>query len=382
MSDLRIAVLTGKRGGFGAMKPLLRLITESNKMDLQLLVTDQHVNEKFGNTVKEIDEEFHVSAVIDMKQLDSEPLSRVKALGRCLNGMANIFNDLKPDVLILYGDRGEVLTTAIVATHFRVPIIHLQGGDISGNIDENIRHALTKLSHFHFTSCEESYERVLKMGEEPWRVYISGDNHIDLIVQKEYTKLSRLKDKYSLNDNGYIIFLLHPETTRNRDGYKDTSIVLKCLERTKKQIITIYPCSDHGFQPIIDAINDYKNNPNFLIHKNIVTKDFLGLMKNADLFIGNSSAGLIETSYFNLPTINIGNRQLSRKRPENVINCDFDEERILTSIDKSLHDTEFKNKVKQCSKQFGNGKAGEIIYQSLERINFKDKKILDKKFIN
>src|ERR1700689_768677 len=210
----KIMVLTGKRGGFGAMKPMLRLLRDDPAFELQLVVTDQHVSERFGRTVQEIETEFPVAAAVDMDQKDDKPESRARALGICLQGMADTLARLKPDLCVPYGDRGEVLAAATAATALNIPIAHIQGGDISGSQDEIIRHAVTKLSHLHFPSTEESAERIRRMGEEDWRIHVVGDNHIDLIAAGEYAQPAEVMRELGLDlTHPVIVVLQHSETT-------------------------------------------------------------------------------------------------------------------------------------------------------------------------
>lgn len=166
MSQRHIAVLTGKRGGYGAMKPLLHAIDNDPHFRLSLIVTDQHVNPRFGATATEIVRDFKIASAVDMEQEDGSALARARALGLCLNRMPGVLNELRPDILILYGDRGEVLATALASIHLGIPIAHLQGGDLSGNVDELMRHAMTKLSHLHFPSTLESANRIRGMGRK------------------------------------------------------------------------------------------------------------------------------------------------------------------------------------------------------------------------
>lgn len=373
----KIAVLTGKRGGYGAMKPLLRAIDSDQEMELQLIITDQHVNKNFGGTRIEIEKEFIIAAAVDMEQSDGDSSSRVKALGTCLYKMTDTLTNLMPDIIVLYGDRGEVLVTAIAAANLKIPIAHLQGGDVSGNIDELMRHSTTKLSHLHFPSTKESAERIIRMGEEEWRVQYVGDNHVDLIVSGEYMSFDELRSIYNVEEKKYIILLQHPETTRNRNNYNDIKVTLSSVLKRDMRLIIIYPCSDQGYDEIVSAIEEI-DDVNVSVHKNIDAYEFWGLMKSAAFMIGNSSAGLIETPYFNLPTINLGKRQVGRMHSTNLINADYIEEEINCAIDTIFMDEKFKTCVTECDKPFGDGYAWKRIHKVLSEIDINDV-LLDKK---
>jgi len=370
MSKVRhIAVLTGKRGGYGAMKPMLRAMDVDPAIRLSLLVTDQHVNPKFGSTITEIERDFTVAAAVDMEQVDGSSCGRSRALGVCLTKMSDVLADLAPDLVVLYGDRGEVLVTAVAAVTLRIPIAHLQGGDVSGNVDEVMRHAMTKLSHLHFPSTETSGQRILGMGEEPWRVEVVGDNHVDTIVAGSFTKPEELHARYDIPEGEMpIVVLLHPETTRVRDGYADMCSILDAVLAEGRRSFVVYPCSDHGYESIECAIEEYHGHPGLTLHKNIDAPDFWGLLNISSVMIGNSSAGLIETPYFHIPAINVGERQIGREHGSNVIHCGFEAVEIQAALDRALRDQGFLEMVARCEQPFGDGYAWRRIVSRLKQV--------------
>lgn len=376
-----IAVLTGKRGGFGAMKPLLRAMERDPDIRLSLLVTDQHVNPTFGATIAEIEREFTVAAAVDMEQTDGSPRSRSRALGVCLTKMADVLANLSPDILILYGDRGEVLATAIAAVTLRIPIAHLQGGDVSGNVDEVMRHAMTKLAHLHFPSTETSRRRILALGEEVWRVQVVGDNHIDLIVAGEYTDAATVRTRLNIPaDEAPIVVLLHPETTRVRDGYTDMRNVLEAVLSEGRRTFVIYPCSDHGYEDIIRAILEFENRSGVSVHKNVDAPDFWGLLAIAAVMVGNSSAGLIETPYFRIPAINVGERQHGREHGNNTIHCGYEYGELRAALDYALRNAEFRAAAATCTRPFGDGSAWRRIVERLKSVEL-EHGLLDKRLV-
>lgn len=380
MSQARhIAVLTGKRGGFGAMKPMLRALARDSDIRLSLVVTDQHVNPTFGATIAEIEREFTVAAAVDMEQVDGSSRARGRALGVCLTKMTDVLATLAPDILVLYGDRGEVLATALAAVTLRIPIAHLQGGDVSGNVDEVMRHAVTKLAHLHFPSTEASRRRILAMGEEAWRVEAVGDNHVDLIVAREYTDATTIRGRYDIRtDESPVVVLLHPETTRRRDGYADMKSVLDAVLGEGRRTLVVYPCSDHGYEDIIRAIHAFERHPGLSIHKNIDAPDFWGLLAIAAVMIGNSSAGLIETPYFRIPAIDVGERQKDREHGDNVIHCGFEPAELRAALSRALRDPGFARTVATGSLPFGDGYAWRRIVERLKSVDL-DAGLLDKR---
>jgi len=365
----KIFVLTGKRGGFGAMKPMLRLLRDAADLELQLVVTDQHVSARFGNTIKEVEQEFKVTAAVDMEQEGDAPHQRARALGVCLTRMSDVLAQLRPDICVLYGDRGEVIATAIAATNMGIPIAHLQGGDLSGSVDEQVRHAVTKLAHLHFPSTRDSGERIARMGEEPWRIHVVGDNHIDLIVAGEYAGREEVAQALDLDPaQPVLVVLQHSETTAPDAAYAQMVETLVPVRELGLQTVVVHPCSDVGFGGIIQAIDELAVGPRFRVRVNLEAPIFWGLLSMASAFVGNSSAGIIETPTFRLPTINVGRRQEGRLHAENVIHVPHERAAIAAALDRALHDADFRAKVKACSQPYGDGRAGERIVEVLKSV--------------
>lgn len=369
MTPRKIFVLTGKRGGFGAMKPMLSMLRDDPEFTLQLVVTDQHVNNKFGNTLTEVGREFPIAAAVDMEQQDDTALSRARAVGLCAKRMSEVLHELEPDVCVLYGDRGEVLATAMAATLLGIPIAHLQGGDVSGSLDEQMRHAITKLAHLHFPSTQESAERIKRMGEEPWRISVVGDHHIDMIVAKEFAPPEIIAKDLKLDLSKPVIVLLqHPETTAPGDASDQMMETLYAIRDTGHRTIVVHPCSDQGYEGILRAIEEIAQPPQFTVRVNLDAPIFWGLLNVASVLVGNSSAGLIETPSFRLPAINIGRRQEGRLCAENVIHVDHFRAAIEKALEKALHDTEFRRQVTNCTQPFGEGKAGKKVISVLRKV--------------
>jgi GDP/UDP-N,N'-diacetylbacillosamine 2-epimerase (hydrolysing) len=371
-------VLTGKRGGFGAMKPMLRLMQADPGVDLQLVVTDQHVSDRFGRTEKEVRQEFDIAAAVDMQQADASPESRACALGRCLEGVAHTLATLRPDICVLYGDRGEVLTTAVAATTLNIPIAHLQGGDVSGSLDDPMRHAVTKLAHLHFPSTEASARRIRAMGEEPWRIHAVGDSHIDPIVAGDYCAPDEVARELELDlSKPTLVVLQHSETTAPGDSYRQMVETLAAVRELGHQTVVVYPCSDAGYDGVIRAIGEIALPPQFRVRVNLDAPKFWGLLGFAAVLIGNSSAGLIETPSFHLPAVNIGRRQIGRLCAENVLHVEHDRDAIRAAIETALSGA-FRAKAAACSQPFGDGQAGRRVFDVLRDVPL-DRKLLLKR---
>ena len=363
----KIAVLTGKRGGYGAMKPMLRALDNDPTMGLSLIVTDQHINPIFGATRTEVERDFRIAAAVDLEQAGGSARQRARALGVGLSRMADVLDEIDPDILVLYGDRGEVLSTALAAVTMGIAIAHVQGGDVSGNIDDPMRHAITKLAHLHFTSTETSAARIRSLGEEPWRVQVVGDCHADPIVAGDYSDAATIRQRYGIaNDDRPILLLYHPETIALRDGGVDMRAILTTVLARGRRTLIVYPCSDPGYEEIVEAIEATPTSPVVSVHRNIDAQDFLGLLAIASVLVGNSSAGLIETPYFQIPAINVGGRQRGREHAENVIHCGHGEDEVAAALTTALDDQAFAARVAHCARPFGDGRAGERIVAALK----------------
>ena len=373
----KIAVFSGKRGGFGALMHLMKLIENDSETSLNLIVTDMHLSKFFGYTANEVKKFFKISAKIQLNQKNDTGLSRGIALGDCVTQTTKVLNKLKPDILVLLGDRGEVLSAAIAAMELNIPIAHILGGDLAGNRDGNRIHAISKLAHIHFPSSIDSFKRIINLGEEKWRVHNYGATYIDHIVKKKYTSNVQVRENLKIKkDEKYITCIQHPTTLNEDQSFIESNILFNVLKKTNFKIFLIYPCSDQGYLGVIKAINKFSLHKNFNIYQNIEALDIWGLMEGASLFIGNSSSGLMETPYFNLPAINLGMRQNGRVRDMNVINSKYEEAEIKIAIQKALSDS-FNKKLKN-NYIFGKGNASEKIFNIIKNIQI-DKKLIMKK---
>lgn len=363
-----IAVLSGKRGGYGAMKHLLRCIEADTSTELQLILTDQHLDARFGNTIDEVARSFKITGTAALNQVDGSATERAKALGRCTSLMADLLHDLGPDILVLYGDRGEVLATALAATTLNIPIAHIQGGDVTGSLDENMRHAITKLSHLHFPSTLESAQRILGLGEESWRVHIVGDSHLDCIAAGEFLDENEMRKSVGLTaKQQFAVVLQHPDATQPDWANEEMRLTLQAVLETDLELIVVYPCSDPGYEGIIAAINEFQWNPRIHVFKNLEAEVFWSLLAHAKFLIGNSSAGIIESPSFRLPVVNVGNRQLGRLAAENVIHSRSSLPELRAAISRARFDESFAATVSRCSQPYGDGSTGQRIFSIIKR---------------
>jgi UDP-hydrolysing UDP-N-acetyl-D-glucosamine 2-epimerase len=359
-SKKKIVFLSGKKGGFDAMLPFLKLIKEKNDFSLKVILTDQHLEKKFGETYKECAGEIGKKyiKIIKIFQKNDQAISRTIGMSILLKNLSNYINKYKPNLFLVYGDRVESLISAIVALNFNIPICHFQGGDLSGNIDEKIRHSITKLSDLHLTSNHQSLSRVIKMGENKSSSFAIGDSHVDSLYKLKVGKnrFNAIKKKYELQGK-YVVFLMHPDGFSKERNQKFCHQALSALKKVNLQTICIYPCTDIGYQGIILELKRFcKKNKRFKVYKTIRHHDFVNLLKNCLFFIGNSSSGIIESSYLKIPFINLGDRQKGRLHASNVVHSKFDQKSILRVI-KKTEKKKFQKKLKTVSFLYGKGKS-------------------------
>lgn len=367
-SRRRIAVFTGKRGGFGAMLRIMRLIRDDPATELKVIVSDMHLNQIFGQTIGEVRSQVNVDAIVDLADYGDTPLDRAQALGRCIERLAPVLVDIKPDILLLLGDRGESLAAAMCAAELGIVIAHIQAGDISGGLDDIHRHAITKLAHLHFSQNEQQRQRVIRLGEAAERVWNSGAPYVDNIVRGSYPAPKQALEAIGLPSVAeYFIVLQHPDTYRPELSYEHAAAILSVMTERKEDKIVVYPCSDPGFAGVIRAIEEIDGKPRFHIYRNIEAATFLGLLRGAKALVGNSSAGVIEAPYFALPFVNVGARQDGRETADNVVSCIGTPKSIRTGMAK-LDDPDFCAALKIIGQPFGDGYASERIFSVLKSV--------------
>lgn len=382
MAKKKICVITGTRAEYGILQILLKKIEESEKLELNLLVSGIHLLKKYGYTINQIKNDgFEVAKEIPMYEESELGIEHIgKAVGTSIINFTKAFVDLKPDLLIVLGDRYEPLAAVIAASTLSIPIAHIHGGDVTGIIDEHIRHAITKFAHIHFPGSIKSAKRIEMMGEEPWRIKMFGSLSIDAIFQ-EKDKLLTKKEiclKIGLNTSKEILVCVqHPDTYKYKEAGLQMRLTLEILKELNLQTVIIYPNNDPGSKLIIDEIEANREIPYFRIFKNLPRHVYLSLLKNADLLIGNSSSGSIETSIFKLPVVNIGPRELPRERGGNVIDVPHDYIKIKTAIKRARSD-KFKKMCQIVVNPYGDGTASNRIVEYLENLSLTEQ-LLEKK---
>ncbi len=375
----KIMILTGSRGEWGYIRPIMKLAKERDDVSIVLVVTNMHLLSNYGDSYKEIENDgFKIDYKINMSLDGYNHVTHAKSLGICLMGLPDIIDVEKPDWILLAGDRGEQLMGAIAASYTYTPVAHIQAGEVSGNIDGMARHAIGKLVHMHFASNQDAADRLAKLGEEEFRIFNVGAPQIDEMIQAKYTNLDELQDKLELQlDNGYILAVLHPVTEEAHKAGQQAEVFVNALNKINVPKVVILPNNDAGSILVKDAIMNNKHG-RYYIYSNLKREDYLGLLRNSACIVGNSSSGLLEAPTFKVPAVNIGRRQDMRFRGTNVIDVTFDEEEIIKAIEKAMSQ-EFRDYLMDnCTNPYGDGHSSERILNIL--VNTKvDEKWLVKK---
>jgi GDP/UDP-N,N'-diacetylbacillosamine 2-epimerase (hydrolysing) len=295
--------------------------------------------------------------------------------------MAQTWGKLKPDLVLVLGDRAEPLAATIAGAYMNIPVAHIHGGDacIGGNIDDSTRYAITKLAHIHFPATTKSAERILKMGEDGWRVYMVGSPALDAILNETLLSRGVLTERFKLDLSQPLILLIqHPVTTQVDEAPKQIRETLEAMREGGYPAILIYPNSDAGGRRMIKVIREYERYPFIKAFKSLPHREYLSLMKVASVIVGNSSSGIIDAPSFRLPAVNIGIRQEGRERGNNVIDVGHNKQEIIEAIKKALMDKEFLDGVKRCETPYGDGKASQRIAEILSNLEITPR-VLQKK---
>jgi GDP/UDP-N,N'-diacetylbacillosamine 2-epimerase (hydrolysing) len=366
-------VVTGSRADYGLLKKLMKLIDADSEMKLQIIVTGSHLSTKHGLTYKEIEKDgFQISFKVDIIKNIIGTQSIAKAMSKAQNEITKILSEIKPDLVVVLGDRYEILSAVISALLSGVPVAHIHGGEVTtGAIDDAIRNAITKMSHLHFTATENCKNRVIQMGEIPANTFNFGGLGVDalqsfnFLSQEEVEK--NLKKKFG---NKNLLVTYHPETISKKSASEQIQILLDALSR-KKDINLIFTGvnADPGSEEISRAINHFaRSNSNAKYYPSLGQSLYLSTLRYCDGVVGNSSSGILEVPSFKKGTINIGNRQLGREMAKSVINCELDSDLIAKSIDE-IYSKKFKAILSKVSNPYGQGGASLKILKEIKKID-------------
>ena len=327
----RIVFLTGTRADFGKLKALISILQKDENFEVHLFVTGMHMLSKYGSTWKEVEKLGCKNVYKFINQNYTDTMDHV--LGKTVTGLADYVKEIMPNMLIVHGDRVEALAGAIVGSLNNILVSHIEGGEVSGTIDDLIRHSVSKLSHIHFVANDESKKRLVQLGERNESIYVVGSPDIDVMSSTSLPSIKEVKDHYQIPFRDFNILMFHPVTTEVTRLRDDVKIIVNSVMASGDNFVVIYPNNDHGTEIILNEYARFQGSPKVKVFPSMRFESFLTLLKNADYVLGNSSAGVREAPHFGVPSINIGSRQNNRvlKQP-NIINCDVNEKEIKDAM--------------------------------------------------
>lgn len=326
----KVLFITGTRADFGKLKPLLQFVEGASNLELHLVVTGMHMMNAYGNTYLEVLREQYSHIYLVANQFFSEPMSSV--LGNTITLLSRFVSEIRPDMIVIHGDRLEALAGATVGALNNCLVCHIEGGELSGTIDDSIRHAVSKLSHIHLVANESAKNRLLQMGEDEKQIFIIGSPDLDVMQSHILPNLNDVKRHYEIDFSGYALSLFHPVTTEVGQMAQYAKNYFTALKQSDKNYVVIYPNNDMGTEAILHEIEKIKDLPQFRCFPSLRFEAFLVLLKNAQFIIGNSSAGIREAPFYGVPTVNVGTRQNKRLFAESIVNSGYDTDDILSVI--------------------------------------------------
>jgi len=391
---IRLCVFSGNRAEYGLLSPIIKNLNKSKKIKIFFIVSGSHVDKKFGETINEIKKDkIKIYQTIKLfnsnrnkDQIDYTP----KNISEIIEKYSTCLRKIKPNYNLVYADRFESFGATIASSQMNIPTIHIEGGDKTegGTLDDSVRHAMTKISHLHITTNENAKKRILKLGEEKWRVKNFGYSAMDYVKLKNYAKKNEIENKLNIKiTKPIVLFTQHPIPLENeniKDNFEKILNSIKRLSKLNIQIIITYPNSDYGGKRIIEKINKLKNIKNIKIVSSLGRYLYHGILalNNKSIKVvcaGNSSSGIKETAIFKCPVVNIGPRQNGRFRSSNVFDVKYNENHIYKIIFKCIYDEKIYKKCLKTKNLYGGGNTGKQITKFIENLNFSKTKILIKK---
>lgn len=354
----KVAIVTGTRGEYGIYESVMDAISGRQDLSYELVVTGMHLSRKFGNTIKEIIKDRRkIGAKVPMLKNEDTPAGMAKNLGVCVIGMAKAFEKMTPDVILVLGDRGEQLAAAIAGAHMNIPVAHLHGGEVSGTIDESIRHAITKFSHIHLPPTKRSAEYTERMGEKKENIHLVGAPGVDSVKNKGKMTRGEVAKFLGFDPSKRIILSLqYPVTTEFEQAGRNMGTVMDALIELNEQTAYIYSNSDAGYTKMMDAVEKKIKGAGkadkIKVFKSLPHEVYLSLMKNCSVMIGNSSSGVIEAPSCSTPYVLVGTRQQGREMADSIQEVGYDTDAIVKAARKAMDDESFKKLVKACEKPY------------------------------
>jgi UDP-N-acetylglucosamine 2-epimerase (hydrolysing) len=356
----KIVFITGTRADYGKIKNVIQGLQSQNYFNVSLFVTGIHNLKDFGSTYLQIISDNIKNITRYNNQKFNEPMDKV--FYKTCEGFSSFIKKEKPDLVIVHGDRAEALACAITACLNGIKVGHIEGGEVSGTVDEILRHSISKIANLHFVANEKAKKRLIQLGEDKKNIYVTGSPDIDVLLKSKLPSIDSVKKKYSINFKKYSIAVFHPVTTEFEKLDLQLKEYIVALKESGLNYVLILPNNDFGVKKILNYYKKITSN-NFRKLPSMRFECYLSLLKNSEFIIGNSSSGIIEAPYFGVKTINIGSRQKNRSKLNSIINCNFDKIKILNCI-KSLKIKKSSNKIKN---HYGNGESKKMFLKVLKQ---------------
>ena len=362
----KIVFVTGTRADYGKLKSIIKIVQNNNKFEAVVFVTGMHNLSSYGNTHTELNKDKIKNLFKFKNQVKNDSMDII--VSKTINVFSKFIKKINPDLIVIHGDRVEPLACAVVGSLNNILVAHIEGGEVSGTVDEILRHSISKLSHIHFVSNKKAKQRLIQMGEIPNNIFIIGSPDVDLMSSRHIPNLNIAKKRYKIKYNSFAILLFHPVVSKQKKNNlkKNTSILINAIKNSKFNYIVVFPNNDSGSNIILNAYKILKNKKNIKIFPSLRFEHYLSLLKASNFIIGNSSSGVREAPYYGTPTINIGNRQNKRSSSKSIINVDFKKNEIEKLIKK------FKERKITFKKQkeFGDGKADKKFVNIISKKSF------------
>jgi UDP-hydrolysing UDP-N-acetyl-D-glucosamine 2-epimerase len=391
---IKICIFSGNRAEYGLLSPIIKNLNESKKIKVFFIVSGSHVDKKFGETINEIKKDkikiYQTIKLFNSGRNKDKSDYTPKNIAEIVEKYSTCLRKIKPDYNLVYADRFESFGAIIASSQMNIPTIHIEGGDKTegGTLDDSVRHAMTKISHIHITTNDNAKKRIIKLGEEKWRVKNFGYSAMDYVKSKNYAKKSEIENKLKIKiTKPIILFTQHPipmENEKIQNNFEKILHSIKKLSKLNIQIIITYPNSDYGGKKIIEKINRLKGMKNIKIVRSLGRYLYHGVLalnnkKIKVVCAGNSSSGIKETAIFKCPVVNIGPRQNGRFRSSNVFDVKYDEKQIYETIFKCINDEKVYKKCLKTKNLYGGGSTGKKIKKFIENLKISKTKILIKK---
>lgn len=361
----KIVFITGTRADFGKLKPLIRAVEQHGDFEYSIFATGMHLLYRYGMTVEEIHKAGFTNIFAYMNQIHGEPMEMV--LANTITGLSRYLHEYEPDLLVVHGDRVEAMAGATVGALRNILVGHVEGGELSGTVDDLIRHSVTKLAHLHFVANEEAESRLLQLGEQSESIHIIGSPDIDVMLSDDLPEIEKVKEYYEIPFDTFAMVLYHSVTTEIGKVAGHVREMVDAILESKRNYVIIYPNNDTGSEYILNEYKRFNGRDNIRIFPSLRFEFFLSLLKHADFIIGNSSAGIHEAPVFGVPTINIGSRQQDRFTHTSIFHVEEQGATIIEAINKAVSSEKFPS-----CKHFGSGKSAESFIRVLEKTSLWD----------